>query len=440
MQLAENEINAANGRLHPEAAAALDLGYAPINHTTRQGLRTMSWYRGPLVPLFLPTDPQNFVYSSADAALRYDPHTGLMDVSYAAAWQLGRLLGLQNKLFVHALYKLKLTRTHKAAAIMAQNSVQQRFGVPAGESMEEMVIQFLAGFDPSDSQNSAAPERSAKDTPDEDTDHYQALQKELKNMDAGQAIPEDIQQWLARLFLLQGVPLNYLVPHPRILETETLRFFYVDTTWIGALLDGALSIGRSPETRLYLDKAMAGNFLTTVLDDLAIDKKSKAELGIELEDPAEGRKLVIGHLTGFLLRSELVSGWRGMEILAYDGHQQLSALRMQRLANDIMLCIFNGQATKVVVIQPPHGMHFGVTRESDGATEHFKKIVESGGSEDLKEIPLPMRPSHHVVAIYQLAQKMGCQDKVAEFVRRMIKKPVKSTIGITYQPQKPATP
>jgi hypothetical protein len=184
---------------------------------------------------------------------------------------------------------------------------------------------------------------------------------------------------------------------------------------------------------------MAGNFLATVLDDFGIDKKSKAELGIDWEGPDESRKLVIGHLAGFLLRSELVSGWRGMQIVAYDDHKQLKALRMQRLANDIMFCIFNGQVKKVVIIQPPHGMHFGVTKESDGETEHYKIIVESGGAEDYREIPLPMRPSNRVAEIYQLAQKMDCLDKAAEFVLRMIKKPLKSTINITYQAQKPMT-
>ena len=439
IQLAENEKNAANDPLHSEVAAALDLGYAPINHTTRQGFRTMSWYRGPLVPLFLPTDPQNIVYSSADAALRYDPNTGLMDVSYAAAWQLGRLLGLQNKLFVHALYQFKLTRTQKAAAKMAQNSVQKRFGLTVKESMEKMVIQFLEGFDPSDSQISISPTKLETEPSEEDTDHYQELQNELKKNDTAPDIPPDIQEWLARLFLLQGVPLNYLVPHLQMLKKESLRFFYIDTTWIGALLDGALSIGRSPATRLYLDKAMAGNFLTTVIDDFKIEKKSKTELGIDWEETGESRKLIIGHLTGFLLRSELVSGWRGMEIVAYDDRKQLKALRMQRIANDIMLCIYNGQVKKVVIIQPPHGMHFGVTKIFDGQTEHFKKNVKSGGAGDVKEIPLPMRPSHRVTEIYQLAQKMGCKDKVAEFVRQMIKKPVKSTIHLTYVPQKPIT-
>ena len=45
--------------------------------------------------------------SCADAALRYDSTTGMLDASYAAAWQLGRLLALQDQAFAQALYRFR---------------------------------------------------------------------------------------------------------------------------------------------------------------------------------------------------------------------------------------------------------------------------------------------------------------------------------------------
>ncbi len=79
----------------PGARAELEHGYALLEHTLRQGALSASWYRGPLIP----TDASRTRAvpagnDSADELLRYDRHTGMFDVSLAAAWQLGRLLAL----------------------------------------------------------------------------------------------------------------------------------------------------------------------------------------------------------------------------------------------------------------------------------------------------------------------------------------------------------
>jgi hypothetical protein len=77
-------------------------GYAAVTHHLRDGGQTFSWYRGPLIPyqLGLANDDQ---FRTADALLRYDPASGLFDTSYAAAFELGRLLALQSEGFVIAL-------------------------------------------------------------------------------------------------------------------------------------------------------------------------------------------------------------------------------------------------------------------------------------------------------------------------------------------------
>ena len=83
-------------------------GYTACNHVMRQGEKTVSWYRGPLVPINYdkPKQIQEPV-KCADELLRYDPDTGLFDVTYAAAWQLGRLLALQNQGFALALKRVR---------------------------------------------------------------------------------------------------------------------------------------------------------------------------------------------------------------------------------------------------------------------------------------------------------------------------------------------
>lgn len=88
--------------------AALDAGNAPLAHTLRTAETAVSWYRGPLSPLDVPAAPDLPVpFSGSDAALVFDPTTGLLDASYAAAWSIGRLIALQDKGFSTALYRWK---------------------------------------------------------------------------------------------------------------------------------------------------------------------------------------------------------------------------------------------------------------------------------------------------------------------------------------------
>jgi hypothetical protein len=93
--------------------AALNAGNAPLAHALRTGETTVSWFRGPLSPLDTPPAPDLPVpYTCSDAALVFDPTTGLFDASLAAAWTVGRLIALQDKAFSAALYSWKrgLTR------------------------------------------------------------------------------------------------------------------------------------------------------------------------------------------------------------------------------------------------------------------------------------------------------------------------------------------
>ncbi|MCK5125640.1 MAG: hypothetical protein KAR42_05250 [candidate division Zixibacteria bacterium] len=84
--------------------SAMNLGYTAMNHHIRDGEETVSWYRGPFLPIKLDKkDPES--KKNADALYKYDPETGMFDVSYAAAWQIGRLAAIKNKNFAVALFQ-----------------------------------------------------------------------------------------------------------------------------------------------------------------------------------------------------------------------------------------------------------------------------------------------------------------------------------------------
>lgn len=118
------------------AKTALTLGYTALNHLTRQGATTASWYRGPLMP-FKNTPVLEPPYASADALLRYDPDNGMFDTSYAAAWQLGQLLALADKRFATTLYNWKVGQQRAAVAALEQQAFAQSLvqdGGPVGKT------------------------------------------------------------------------------------------------------------------------------------------------------------------------------------------------------------------------------------------------------------------------------------------------------------------
>ena len=108
--------------------AAYSRGYTAFNHFMRQGEKTVSWYRGPLVPLNYdePARIQELV-ACADELLRYDPNYGLFDVTYAAAWQLGRLLALQNQSFALALNRARKVIRARAEWLMHRAELKKEY-------------------------------------------------------------------------------------------------------------------------------------------------------------------------------------------------------------------------------------------------------------------------------------------------------------------------
>ena len=78
--------------------AALDTGHVPLPHLTREGEQTVAWYRGPLTPVGVRRETAG-PYHSADQARRLDPATGLENLGYAAAFEIGRLMALGDPRF-----------------------------------------------------------------------------------------------------------------------------------------------------------------------------------------------------------------------------------------------------------------------------------------------------------------------------------------------------
>ena len=177
------------------------------------------------------------------------------------------------------------------------------------------------------------------------------------SVESGQ-IPEAAASLNESLHLLYDVPVAYLVPEPAFLPPESIRFFYVDENYITAMLNGVTSIARHTEA----DKIVDGAVLPAAVNGAKLNarrlrrrKVHKNHHGQLAAAAADGS----GIRTGFLLRSSLVHRRKGITICGFNGQQQLTTLRLDTLAPDIMIGIFDGELTSLSISEPPCGLRFG---------------------------------------------------------------------------------
>lgn len=228
-------------------------------------------------------------------------------------------------------------------------------------------------------------------------------------------IPEVILDALSKWSLLYDVPYRYLVPNPKLLPQESIRFFYMDHDWLTALLDGAMSLGRLYDVDYEHDSELIERILEQVFEKrLEIRPLLQGKRGEKLDLAMEKRRMQVltccGRFgpkysgngigggsaredgrsggfpsTGFLLRSEMVSGWRGLEFRAYADlkkEEPLTALRLETLAPDVLLGIFAGECACLEIGQPPEGMHFGFEKNPGGGYRKLLRSLDDGALYD----------------------------------------------------------
>lgn len=304
----------------------LSKGYVPLPHSMRKGDRTISWYHSPFIPWKNTKTPHDKLIQVSDQLLHYDPETGLFDVSYAAAWQLGRLLALQDKRLSVSLFNWK--RAH----------LRHHHQCSQFDQCSHLLPQ-------------ASAEERSKPLP---------------------VSPED-DDWFQRLNRLEDVPFNYLVPDERMLPVESIRFFWVDPLWVDCLLKGAFSIGETIEL--------------TPLN--------------HCHSLAENRHQ---QMTGFLLRSEVVAGYPGLLVDGHDSTEEgkkLQLLRMERLSENVLLCLFGGEVKRVDIYQKPETLHFGFKDEDGSFT---KELKAPNGSESKPKINTKIN-KNGVIQVKELASE-----------------------------------
>lgn len=281
----------------------LKKGYVPLKHHLRNFQTTVSWYHSPLLP-GKNQQPLSFKFPvrAADQLLVYDREIGMFDSSYAAAWQLGRLLALQDKSLSVNLFNWK--RQYLQQQLMNRDTQHSSHGSkPSGQPTEI----------------------------DKNSIHL-LFQSQRTNTTSGD-VPQSILAWFKNLILLDSIPFNYLVPEPGLLPLESLRFFQVDTAWLACVIDGAFGIGDVLTQEAYYQQC-----------------KQKVLSSIQNSE----------NVTGFLLRSQVIEHYPSLEIKGMDYQKKvLKCLRLERLSNNVMICLFSGVLASITINQKPEALHFG---------------------------------------------------------------------------------
>lgn len=179
---------------------------------------------------------------------------------------------------------------------------------------------------------------------------------------------DDLIAWLSELCLLGNVPYHYLIPSESLLPNNAIRLFYLNPNWQQALVDGACSLGRNASLDLTHDQALIEAVFAKIRKRMKAVRpllQKKALLSEKLEEGVQ----VIG---GFIVRSPLVRGWRGLEFRALSSEgKPLRALRIETLSDDVLIGLFDGVPYTLEIAQPPEGFFFGFNRFNG---QFFKRL------------------------------------------------------------------
>ncbi|HYJ87820.1 MAG TPA: hypothetical protein VEW46_17280 [Pyrinomonadaceae bacterium] len=356
---------------------ALQRGYIPLDYKPRQSTPTFAWYRGPLAPIKREQITVN-TFERADAAMIVDPNRGIIDTSYACAWELGRLTALSSPAFVKGLRLF----------------VEQKQNVSEfTKEIERFVESHRSSF----------------------TDPISGDKKPNEQI----TLAKELIEWIARLVLLYPVPFHYLVPHQSLLPSESLRFFHLDDNWVDALLDGALSIAIRD---IANDRKASRAEMQSVLSKIVYQHRLRLQGKNPEWNPSESYMGTTK--SGFLLRSRIVTGWPGVEVTAKTSATQdqvlPNILRFDQIADGVLFCLARGTIEEVRFREPREGITFGV-----GSNKKIK--TKSSGFLNVKDEFLRSGPVDGVVDIAKLQVALASVGS-AEFATQMILKPEEQSI------------
>jgi hypothetical protein len=413
------------GSADGDARQRLEGGATVLPQRLESGERSFGFYRGPLTAapaqqLPAPAAPR---LESSGEALVYLQQWGIFDTGYASAFSLGRTLAMADAPFRNRLLEFRKAARRAVRRMAAHpefisgRSVRDASQVlrdnQARTAFDRLLSDRLMGaLTRSGAELVAAPRRPAPRTSALSALSVSGLRATLADAQARDVLRaataeelDPVVQWLNRLAVLDMMPFDHLVPDPRMLPPESVRFGYIDRGWVRAAVEGAVSVG-------------VGHTLDADLNALAAEVQAPPECAV-------------------LIRSVLIPNWPRTIITAFRGEDTVEPTRRAMFGSDVLLLVYPKIIDRFTLAEPPQGLHFGI---GDVGTIQLRRLTGEIGY-PMDEFPVPsgfgrfLRPSGDVLDIEtkllpELAAMHGLPTlSPAQFALQMIKAPQLQTFS-----------
>ncbi|KAI4185102.1 MAG: hypothetical protein LQ346_005979, partial [Caloplaca aetnensis] len=405
----------------------LSLGYTVSRWRTSTGEETAALMRGPLVPVPTSRTPTSTTLSDWPATSNTGKDyqilardLGLMDMTYSAAWQLGKMMAMLDTVFFQALLRFR-SAIHKTATnelrlalngleatadlinrapnLMANVSTLTKGlqspmrNILATNSARTWTVIHPRMLMLSQSLAGSAIDRSARSG--------EHVFSDFQIGNANNADWEIIHEWISDKLFLSGVPAHYLVTDPSHLAStpipfsskepiqlppEALRFFHIDDAWLDCLIDGALSV--------------ANHF--SVEED-TVRLKIKEVYNTFLRTPVEGTTLKAPiPRYGFFLRSALVKAIPDLRVtitcrkiennVVMEDPNRTPLIRLTKMDDHTILALLDclpEEIYKILLVQPPHQQRFTAPIAGNGVPYTLKRLYTRGAPAEWPSFATP---------------------------------------------------
>jgi hypothetical protein len=376
-------------------------GFTLLRYRVQTGDETIAFTRSPFVPGNVQYPIPNLVGQSLSSGTDLqvlDQHLGIMDITYSAAWQLGKTLAIADRAFTSALVRIRTVMAKESLRrakieVVRQNSgymtiedtlkgladaVKRMSALPAAAAAAAAARRAAAAPTADGEAQATTPSRRWSRAKKELLDlsvnnpairsHLPRHCKDVMNTLAAstdgpgtfyaeynEPVSPDwmlVFKWVLDRLFMYNIPPHYLLPDPEVLPNESLRFFAIDRSWTDALIDGALSVANHQTP--MLDQSTRNAIKQRITDYLSTEDTN---LHYTPQVPTYG----------MLLRSDVVAQFPGLAVRAPNnaGDNRAPILRQDVIADGTMLCLFDrapgSDGFRTLTLQmPPHEQRFSV--------------------------------------------------------------------------------